>query len=341
MKRSTYALALCLGVLMFSFCSLCAQMHGIEAGTIDSDHDGLSDEFEGALLVKFSPTFMISHDDCSVRPARFIPDEKSPTVMADDGTIYGQAFPRREYPGEVELHYYHLWRKDCGEMGHRLDAEHVSVLVKTGADIGDSKAIYWYAAAHEDTICDASQLTRAETIHAADHGATIWISEGKHASFLSEMLCTHGCGGDRCENMEPLKAAQIINLGEMTMPMNGIAWLASPEWPLSDKLQRTDFSQLRIAHVQKLPSTDIAWANPSKRPAEAAILGVNAGIGGAATGARATDAALGAANSNTSSALDQTMDKTGHALKSSSRSVWRALKKSADKTGQVLGGGPG
>ena len=303
---------------------------------IDTDRDGLSDRVEAQLLDRFSPTFMISHTDCSIRPAQFLADTKSPIVLADDGTIYGQAFPRSGHPDEVELHYYHLWRRDCGEMGHRLDAEHVSVLVRTGAHPAEAKALYWYAAAHEDTVCDASHLTRARTLHAEDHGATVWLSEGKHASFLSEVMCTRGCGGDRCPKMELLITKQIINLGELGAPMNGIAWLASSEWPLRDKLGRSDFLGARIARVDRLPNTDIAWANPAKRPPQAAILGANAGIGGAAAGARATDSALNVANSDTSSALDATADKTGHALKTSSKDVWKAFVKTAQKTGRVL-----
>lgn len=304
----------------------------------DSDGDGLSDPMEADLLARFSPQFMVSREDCSIRPAQFVPDAKSPTVVADDGTIYGQAFPRKDHLHEVELHYYHLWRRDCGEMGHRLDTEHVSALIRTGAEIGEAKALYWYAAAHEDTICDASHLTRAATIDAAGHGATVWISEGKHASFLSEVMCTHGCGGDHCEQMEPLKTKQIINLGENGLPMNGIAWLASQEWPLQDKLVRTDFTETRVLRIERLPVSDIAWATPTKRPAQAAILGANAGIGGAAKGARATDTALSLANDNTSSALNTSADKTGGAIKTSSRNVWTALKKSVQKTGDVLSG---
>lgn len=310
------------------------------APSTDTDRDGLSDQMEAQLLGKFSPQFMISRNDCSIRPAEFFVGIKSPTVSVDDGTIYGQAFPRKGEPNMVELHYYHLWPRDCGEMGHRLDAEHVSVLVKTEKQISDAKAIYWYAAAHEDTICDASHLTRAATIDAQDHGAAVWISEGKHASFLSEAMCTHGCGGDRCTDMQLLETRQIINLGELEVPMNGIAWLASPEWPLSDKLGRTDFPETRLARVNRHPTTDLVWANPAKRPAQAAILGANSGIGGAATGLRTTDAALDVANDNTSSALDKSANNTGNALKESSRNVWKAIKKSTTETGQFLEGQP-
>lgn len=337
MHRTAYSMVSLIGVLTLTACSIHAQRSG-QAASLDSDHDGLSDEVENALLLKFSPVFMIGHNDCSVRPAQFIPDENTPTVLADDGTIYGQAFPRKNHEGEVELHYYHLWRRDCGEMGQRLDTEHVSALISFEGSVEDSKAIYWYAAAHEDTVCDASQMTRAETLHANDQGATVWISEGKHASFLSEALCTHGCGGDRCEQMELLSTKQVVNLGELHEPMNGIAWLVSTEWPLSGKMQRTDFVDSRVARVERLPGSDVAWANPSKRPAQGAILGANSGISGAAIGTRSTNTALVIADTNTNSALIQTADKTGHALKSSTRSVWNALRKSTEKTVQVIGG---
>jgi hypothetical protein len=112
----------------------------------------------------------------------------------------------------------------------------------------------------------------------------------------------------------------------------------STEWPLSGKMQRTDFVDSRVALVARLQTSDVAWANPSKRLAQAAIPGANAGINGTPMGTRSTDTALVIADTNTNSALGQTADKTGHALKSSSRNVWKALKKSAKKTGQVLQG---
>lgn len=302
----------------------------------DRDGDGLSDSLEAELLAAFAPTFMVSRNDCSILPAQFVLGVSKPTVAADDGTIYGQAFPRKDHAGEVELHYYHLWRRDCGELGHALDAEHVSVLTQLDNDASSVIALYWYASAHEDTICDASHLTRAETIGAEDRGATVWISRGKHASFLSKDLCTNGCGGDHCEQMKPLKVREIVNLGEAQAPMNDIAWLRSSSWPLEEKMRRSDFSSVRLVRVSQSPQTDIVWANPAKRPAQAAILGFNAGIGGAATGARATDTALIVTNGNTGAALEATSRKTGNGLSKSTRSVWKALKKSTKKTGKFL-----
>ena len=140
--------------------------------------------------------------------------------------------------------------------------------------------------------------------------------------------------------MKVLSVRQIINVGELGAPMNEIVWLASSQWPLSDKLQRTDFLEARLARVQKLPQSDISWANPAKRPAQATIFGAQTGVGGTVTGARATDSALVLANSNTSTALGQTTRETAHALSSSARNVWRALKRSAQDTGRFLMGMP-
>jgi hypothetical protein len=315
---------------------LYSQQDDAASSVEDSDRDGLSDSLEAELLAAFAPTFMVSRTDCSIMPAQFAHGISKPTVVADDGTIYGQAFPRKDQVREVELHYYHLWRKDCGELGHALDTEHVSALIQVDNDARPAIALYWYASAHEDTICDASHLTRAETIGAEKRGATVWISGGKHASFLSEDLCMHGCGGDRCDQMEPLKVRAIVNLGEADAPMNSIAWLLSSNWPLQQKMRRSDFTDVRLVRVNRSPQTDVVWTNPSQRPAQAAILGFNAGIGGAATGARATDTALVVTNDNTGAALEAASSKTGNALSKSSRSVWKALKKSADRTGRFL-----
>ncbi len=306
---------------------------------VDSDHDGLSDELENSLLLQFLPSFMIDSEDCSSKPALFRPEVAVPSVVREDGTIYGQVFPRQNHSGEVELHYYHLWRKDCGEMGHPLDTEHVSVLVKKNGDDSSAtwKASYWYAAAHEDTLCDASQIARASTLDAETRGARIWISEGKHASFLSEDLCTHGCGGDRCDKMTLLEIRQVINLGETAAPMNGAIWLTSPEWPLRDKLGRSDFTDTRTDRLKRFSATEVAWVNPAKRPAQSAVLGTNRGIGGAVTGARATDAALVVADGSASGALDHATVNTADAVFGALHSVRKALRKSAQKTGQALG----
>ena len=129
---------------------------------------------------------------------------------------FGEEGPKAE-TRQVELHYYHLWRQDCGEHGHPLDTEHVAVLIQASGAIeveATWKALYWYAAAHEQTVCDVSQIARASTLRAEDKGAQVWISPGKHASYLDARLCQRGCGADVCEAMVPLQAGRVINLGE-------------------------------------------------------------------------------------------------------------------------------
>jgi len=314
-------------LLLLGLASSSAQTAATES-TLDSDHDGLADSLEQSLLEQFRPRFIISQADCSIRPAEFTPLEKKPVVAADDGVIYGQVFPSPGRRDQLELHYYDLWRKDCGQAGHELDAEHVSVLVVRD-DRGSWKARYWYAAAHENTVCDASQIARAKGLDAESHGPEIWVSAGKHGAFLSQRACRFGCGADDCDGKEPLENSRVVNLGELSAPMNGATWVSSKGWPLEQKMGRSDFDEALTTRLQALPADDIAWANPGKRPAQAVILGGDAALGGAATGLRATDSALTVADTNTSGALDKASRKTGNALVRSYRGVKKALKAAA------------
>jgi hypothetical protein len=303
--------------------------------SIDSDHDGLSDDLEQALLVQFKPAFMVSLGDCSDVPAEFAPESRNPVVQAEDATIYGQVFPQK--PGDtteptVEIHYYHLWKRDCGRMGHALDTEHVSVLIRASGAPSTSakwKAAYWYAAAHEDTVCDASQISRASTLHAEDHGATVWVSTGKHASFLNEELCRHGCGGDICEKMAPLSVSRIVNLGEPGTPMNGALWIYSSRWPLATKMARTDFQPVAVTRLERLSDSDIAWVNPAKRPAQSTIAAGDSTIEALVASNQNTDLAISTARDATGSALDKTYGGVKHALGTSARNVGKFLRHGA------------
>jgi hypothetical protein len=302
------------------------------AQKLDSDHDGLPDDFEDALLQQFAPSLRIAMDDCSIRPASFEPGITVPQVIADDGTLYGQAKPVPGAPHEIELHFYHLWRRDCGRLGHPLDAEHVATLLRLEdpdrpSDARSWRAAYWYAAAHEDTVCDASHLAHASTLDAVTHGAKVWISSGKHGSFLTEKMCSHGCGGDRCEHMVELRNSTIVNLGELHAPMHGAVWSTSAAWPgpLRDKMTRSDFSPERISRLDRLRDREIAWANPSKRPAQAAILGGNSAVDGVVTGGDSTGKALSIAGEQSGSALETATQHTGHALGKSWHAVRKAL----------------
>jgi hypothetical protein len=250
-------------------------------------------------------------------------------VRAEEVAIYGQVTPREfEARQAVEIHYYHLWKSDCGRMSHPFDAEHVSVMaVKSPSPDNQEewRALYWYAAAHEDTMCDASQITRASALNAEDRGPVVWISVGKHASFLNERLCSHGCGGDVCQHMDPLGTTEILNLGENGRPMNGALWIASLQWPLSAKMARSDFQPAAIARLEQLPASDIAWVNPSKRPAQSTIAAGGSTADALATSSRKTDSALAGAGDSTEDALD-----------TSYRNVTRALGKSAHNVGKFL-----
>jgi hypothetical protein len=209
---------------------------------LDTDRDGLSDEFEQALLLRFAPRFHISGADCDVAPAEFHEALSDPKVKARNGTVYGQVFPlkRDGVAGNfIEIHFYHLWSEDCGLTSHALDAESVSALLRADGDERRPEewlAEFWYAAAHENTLCDVSNGATAIALGALDHGPDVWVSRNKHASFLSRDLCAGGCGGDECDSAQPMRISKLINLGEAGAPMNGANWSTSPSWPLASKM---------------------------------------------------------------------------------------------------------
>jgi hypothetical protein len=318
---------------------------------VDSDSDGLADGLEQRLLEQFAPRFEVARADCSTLPADFSPGVDVPTIEAEDGTLYGQAFPlprtratgQHDAAARVELHFYHLWRRDCGEHGHPLDAEHVSVLLEASEADGRAtwKALYWYAAAHEQTVCDVSQIARAATLHAEDKGATVWISPGKHASYLDRRLCTGGCGADRCEAMMPLKRGALINLGEPGHAMNGSLFAASSRWPLLLKMEHSDFPSAPIARLERLPATEIAWFSAGRHPVQG-IIAISSSTE-SALGRAASDTAgsAGTAGESTSDAISVAGGSAGGALGKSYRSTRHALGTSARHVGRALGGSKG
>ena len=298
----------------------------------DSDLDGLSDQLEQSLLERFTPTFMIDLKECSNLPAEFSSGLSSPTASVENGTIYGQVFPTKLADDKrqlAEIHFYHLWKQDCGAHGHPLDAEHVSVLVQRAALSNGSvawEAKYWYAAAHEDTVCDVSQITRASTIRAEDHGATIWISADKHASFLNPELCQRGCGSDRCAQTKPLNISQIVNLGEIEKPMNGTVWTSSAQWPLEKKMTQSDFPPASLARLESLPETDIAWFNPGRHPAQGMIAISDMTSQKIGNGGDSAAAAMSTATDSTNNALNQSYRKTVNAIGTSARRVKKVFR---------------
>ena len=213
----------------------------------DNDRDGLPDDFEQAILEKFRPTWRIGTSDCNVLPAEFVPGDLTPSVKDRNGTIYGQVFIRgtSNLGFFVEAHFYDLWAADCGYFNsHSLDAEHVSALIRTAdpsLPLSEWHASQWYAAAHEDTICDSSQIASAAVISAEDSGPTVWISWGKHGAFFSPQVCASGgCNLDRCEATTVAVTSSPVNIGEPSAPLNGAVWIFSNGWSLADKMA-TDF----------------------------------------------------------------------------------------------------
>ncbi|MFP5228485.1 MAG: hypothetical protein ACLGXA_12745 [Acidobacteriota bacterium] len=314
-----------------------------EATSADTDRDGLSDALEQKLLLQFLPTFMMAPHDCAGLPAAFRPGAPEPEVEAEDGTIYGQAFPAQSADGKsptMELHYYDLWQKDCGPHGHPLDTEHVAVLViPSGPDPSTApwKALYWYAAAHENTVCDVSQIGRASALDAEDHGATVWISPGKHASYLDSSLCHQGCGADRCDRMTALVPAQLINLGEPGSPMHGAVFIASKAWPLGDKMSTSNFPAEALARVNALPDGEMARFHPGRHPVQGIIASSSTTEQGLATGAAHTTAAMSDASSSAEEALSVGNDSTNAALASATGDTGNAFRKGYRHTRHALG----
>lgn len=319
-------------VLLFLPLLLALQLGAQGVAGADTDHDGLSDGLEQRLLLQFAPEFRVGVQECAGLPARFAPEMRIPTPVGEDGTIYGQVFPAHDSdPAHpvVEAHFYHLWDRDCGSRGHDLDTEHVAVLLRaSGADLTTAswRAEYWYAAAHESTVCDVSQIARASTLGAETRGAKVWISPGKHASFLDARLCARGCGADRCEAMKPMTVRQIINLGEPHEPMNGIRFVAASQWPLEAKMSQSNFAAAPVARLESLPEDEIAWYSPGRHPAQGVI-----------AKSAMTESALADSEDNTAAAISVAGDRTGNALSRSLHNTTHALGTSAQRVKGALG----
>ena len=285
----------------------------------DDDRDGLPDALEQALLERFLPTFVLSADECDGLPAAMMAGTPDPRVAARDGTIYGYVTTRSTGTEgvEVEIKYFHLWARDCGRPSHAFDAEHVSALIHApaiDAPIGDWRAEYWYAAAHERTVCDASSGARAAAIRAAAIGPYVYISRGKHASYLARGQCKWGCGSDLCDSPgAPIPHSAPINLGEPLAPLNGATWIQSTRWGLAARLQ-TDFDPALRARLDGEPSLTVQVLTIGLRPLQAPILGGDTGLDALVATGDAAATALTAAADGAAAAVESTGRAVGGAL---------------------------
>jgi hypothetical protein len=314
------------GVLLLAILLIsCASRSYAQA--VDTDHDGLSDEFEQAILDQFQPRWMISATDCAGVPASFQGGAASPQVAAKDGTIYGQVFPVS--PKRVEAHYYTLWDRDCGRVSHALDVEHVAVLVSLEGP--EPQALYWYAGAHEKTLCDISSAARASAVYAVDRGPQVWSSSGKHAIYFSEAKCDSGsgCGADSCaDNTELARTGKVINVGELNHPAEGADWVASSTWVLREKMT-TNFTPEVLAVMNAAPP-DQAITVKGRSTYRGTIQVSDTVLGSTMRGAEHTSAALATADTHTSSSLQKASNATGRSLKR----AWKAVFGSKPKTSQ-------
>lgn len=312
---------------------------------VDADHDGVPDPLEQALLEKFRPRFMISPADCAARPAEFVPGRRQAVARERNGTIYGQVFPplatqlQRALPNSasvlLEIHYYHLWAEDCGRRGHPLDAEHLAVLVRAKEFSGNAaewKATWWYAAAHENTVCDRSSFARAASLDAEDHGPAIWVSAGKHAAFFHSADCAYGCGQDRCTDAEAMPQGKLINLGELNAPLNAALWMQSSQWNLAAKMQ-TSFTPALLNQMADSEAgtsvdpfgagVDFALARQASPSMQGLISAGGATLDGMDTSDEKTASAVALGAKRTGHALGATDGKVRGSLSRATRAVAR------------------
>lgn len=270
----------------------------------DADRDGLPDLVEAALLEQFRPGFLVSAGDCDQLPAEFAAGEAAPRLVARNATIYAQATPHAA--GGIELRYFHLWARDCGRRPHAGDVEHVAALLHPG-DTG-WQARYWYAAAHDDTVCDRSMAARAADLGAATRGPRVWISAGKHASYFAAELCPGGCGGDTCRAMRPLPRAALLNLGEPEAPLPGAAWAAATAW--APGRRRSAFDPALLALLDAAPAGRPVRVTAAAPGMQRTIAVSSVTLAGVETGA-----------SHAGNGVATAKQKTGNALQRSYRAV--------------------
>ena len=271
----------------------------VPAAAQDLDRDGLPDRLEQQLLDKFTPTLLLTHGECDGVPASFVPNVPEPQVLAKDATLYGQAFSLSAADGrwQVELHFFHLWSKDCGRLGHDLDVEHVSAIVsapRIDTPAASWIAEAWYAAAHEGSACDASSGAPARVLGAVTTGPRVFVSRGKHASYFDRGQCKWGCGSDECGDDQRITPVAVINIGELDAPLNGALWARSGRWPMAEKFG-SDFEPALRARLDDSGGRHVIPLMQHLRGPQAPVLAGVTAIEGLVTATESATRALGTA----------------------------------------------
>jgi hypothetical protein len=195
---------------------------------------------------------------------------------------------------QIELHFYHLWSRDCGRLGHDLDAEHLSAIVfapAVSAPRAQWVAEAWYAAAHQGSACDASSGALASTLGDIGSGPHVFVSRGKHASYFDRGQCKWACGGDVCGEAGVLRPAAVVNIGERDAPLNGALWVHSRRWSLAEKLS-SDFDPSTRAKLDASKGRHVVPLMQQWRAPQSPVLAGDTAIDGLVIAAGAASTAV-------------------------------------------------
>ena len=251
---------------------------------------------------------MVGVQDCSGIPTEFRPGVKKPEPETDDGTIYGQVFPSKAAGGALptaEIHYYHLWRRDCGAMVMRWIPSMCRCSCARPAAISipqHGRRCTGILQPTKTLFAMKSQIARASTPHAVNHGARIWIIPGKEASSGTGSLGLAGCGETNVQHacLEPGKLINLERLAGREGDFHRLECLAA-----SAQNCNTNFPAGPVARLNQLPDSDIAWFNAGRHPAQG-VIAVSS----------STQQALARSGQNTTSAISVAGDSTNTLPKS-------------------------
>ena len=131
-------------------------------------------------------------------------------------------------------------------------------------------------------------------IGADTSGPRVFVSRGKHASYLDRGQCKWGCGGDECSDDRVVVPSRIVNIGERNAPLNGALWIHSDRWPMRDKLG-SDFEPALRARLDNPDDDHVIPLMQHRRGPQAPVLAGDTALDGIEIAAESTKGALGTA----------------------------------------------